>query len=179
MICPRDKQFLEERKVEQMSVFQCPHCHGIWLAKQDFTPMLHTATASSTLSICAPRLQHDSVECPVGNELHDLEHRIVRGVPIDYCKRHQGFWLDGGELEMLRQRAQLAAKSDPARKLRAHVDIADAGWWVAGGKLARGYQPSAHSGWLPVPASRRMREPIICKHRAMAGVGSKLSELLR
>lgn len=135
MICPRDQQVLEEHQVDHMSVFQCPQCHGIWLVKQDFTPMLHTATVSSTLTPVFPGKEHGAAECPVGNERHELEHKVVRGVPIDYCKRHQGFWLDGGELELLRQRVQLGRSPSPGKGRRFAEGTGDAGWWVAEGVL--------------------------------------------
>ena len=115
MRCPRDQSILKEHAEHGVVVHQCLLCHGIWMARRHFHPVLHQAKLPSVLISAMPSVDPAPADCPVGPDRHPLEHRVVRGVPIDFCKHHPGFWLDGGELELLRQRVLQGQKVKPVR----------------------------------------------------------------
>jgi Zn-finger nucleic acid-binding protein len=114
--CPRCEAhlgtgaLLEGARIE---VEVCPRCRGIWFDAGELEEALAAARTEDArvdrgvLDRLAER--HDSAEpvrylkCPVcGSLMNRSAYGLRSGVVVDFCREH-GVWLDGGELERLRQ----------------------------------------------------------------------------
>lgn len=110
----------------------CGACHGVWLDQAEWTPIVGLSRSASRpagvrLEFVAPPCPACSTgEVPDGVERPGLVPRGLEGMPgieIDVCGRCGGAWLDGGELnrvreqvERLRREAQRRQDSAPARE---------------------------------------------------------------
>jgi Zn-finger nucleic acid-binding protein len=85
----------------------CPQCRGVWCDRGEIERMLDVVVTGlrvpSDAAICARR-------CPICSErLHSFLYRGTH-VTVDGCRSCTGIWLDGGELERIRQRRRFAAQ---------------------------------------------------------------------
>jgi len=86
----------------------CPDCHGVWLdakelsrlddnffvdvEKMEFGPV---QASEEDKPVACPRCEGG----PIMNKVHPIGHETV---VIDNCATCEGFWLDGGELEKMK-----------------------------------------------------------------------------
>ena len=86
----------------------CPTCRGVWLdaselAKIDdnFFVDIEAMELEKTDATAADR-ELGCPRCPGGTALDKVRPRGLRSLVVDRCPACQGFWLDRGELEKVR-----------------------------------------------------------------------------
>lgn len=108
-VCPRCRIPLELKRKDDIEIDVCPSCSGLWLDRGEFDVM----TAESTVyreekltkeysrPVLPDRIEY--IPCVRCGKLMVMKNFArISGVIIDECGRH-GIWLDGGELEKIRQ----------------------------------------------------------------------------
>jgi Zn-finger nucleic acid-binding protein len=108
MKCPKCDNELARVGMEDIEVDQCPRCGGIWFDFGELKQVLPRDSAKRLLTRLKTGRKDDAKKgpCPrcggkgpmilVKHPKHDLH--------IDTCKVCYGQWLDGGELEILREK---------------------------------------------------------------------------
>ncbi len=137
--CPRCGTQLNETRVGEVELLECPACEGLWADTVAFARIQNDreryaavlgAAENPAGSIGITELQVRYVRCPVCSELmHRLNFAGCSNVIVDVCKPH-GTWFDrdelrrivefisGGGLERSRQR-QIAELERQRRRLAA------------------------------------------------------------
>lgn len=108
MKCPKCGMDMTKRRIEGMEIDNCPKCGGIWCDLGEYDPLLG-AKSLEGLKKGSPDKYHDSLkmtcpQCKPGSMVK-LDTG-VKGVHIDKCTTCCGVWLDGGELEKMREAGQ-------------------------------------------------------------------------
>ena len=106
--CPRCEVHLHTRKLDGITVEECPDCSGMWLSTDAFREVSTKKVeefAENPLPRKAPEARKlDPVvylKCPVCERLMNRKNYGRRsGVIIDECYEH-GLWLDDDELERI------------------------------------------------------------------------------
>jgi Zn-finger nucleic acid-binding protein len=116
MICPACKSdmiVVEHRRIE---LDYCPSCHGVWFDSGELELLLESAGLDSPalLAALASSTEASSKErkrrCPIC--LRKMKKTVIGQEPeilLDVCRRGDGLWFDGGELNQLVE--QLAGKA--------------------------------------------------------------------
>lgn len=114
MKCPRcdiHEQDLELVMVGEVEVDQCKSCLGIWfdpnevpelVSKDDLGELKLTGKAMGVRTVLPLTCPRDGTTMEKVNDIR------VADVQLDICPECGGRWLDGGELERLRQKGLLA-----------------------------------------------------------------------
>lgn len=104
--CPRHRATLVAKPMKDVTVDECPKCHGIFLDKNELKKLSGDADLNKHLRDMVGYDVDSQLICPACGGLMDAEH--VRGVEVEVCLSCFGLWLDHGELDAL-----VAAKGKP------------------------------------------------------------------
>ena len=124
MKCPACQRELQELTVGGLTVDVCRGgCGGTWFDQLELQKVdePHEALGEELLAIPTdPQLVVDTRRrrtCPRCQDQPMLRHQyaMVQEVEVDECPRCGGYFLDGGELEVIRSRIE-QARSDPAAR---------------------------------------------------------------
>jgi Zn-finger nucleic acid-binding protein len=132
MKCPACFNELTELQIGTLTVDACQGgCGGIWfdafeLQKVDEEsetagqPLLHIQR-DEQLVVDSSRKR----ECPhcAGMKLHRHFFSAKRRVEVDECPNCGGYWLDAGELALIRAEKAQAAAADPARQSGVSAEV--------------------------------------------------------
>ncbi len=109
MICPKCKSDMFVVEYSRIELDYCPKCQGVWFDSGELELLLEPAGLES------PRLFLDDIlkspeastaekphRCPVcTRKMKKISIGDRTGIIIDVCRRDDGLWFDGGELEHL------------------------------------------------------------------------------
>jgi Zn-finger nucleic acid-binding protein len=106
--CPRCRRPLTAGDYEGFTVETCDGCGGRWLAAAELRDILDTLPGPAVPPAPARRVQVDAVDehlpCPnCGLPMEAFNYGADSGVILDKCRPCGGLWLDGGELDAVRQ----------------------------------------------------------------------------
>ena len=134
--CPRDRSPLAARKLEGVTVDECPTCGGAFFDANE----LGRATGDKELARYLSQVHGAATSpmvCPACGHLMDLDK--VDGVEIDHCTSCLGVWLDAGEMDRLVARGEDALDAGAEAKARAAEERRYAGMprgGAGGGRFA-------------------------------------------
>lgn len=92
----------------------CPKCNGVWLDHGEINKLLKDKKLSDYLTKNIGTQSKSKLVCPRCGGLMDLEH--ADDVVVDVCLTCNGVWLDAGELEDLKAKAQEGFEGDDIEK---------------------------------------------------------------
>ena len=106
MICPVCKQDMIVVEFRQIEIDYCRICSGIWFDKGELELLLQTASLGDTgipalEGVAKEKRSHGERKCPICRK---KMKEVPVGEPathIDVCRRGDGIWFDGGELQDL------------------------------------------------------------------------------
>ncbi len=115
MICPVCQKAMIVVEHHQIELDYCTSCQGVWFDSGELELFLESAelespslTIKHILDLPEVKLVHRRLKCPVcrcGMKETAIEEPSIN---IDVCRRGDGLWFDGGELNGLLR--QLASK---------------------------------------------------------------------
>jgi Zn-finger nucleic acid-binding protein len=118
MLCPVCRKVMVIVEHHRIELDYCPQCGGVWFDTSELELFLQTASLpvrdfSPETLLRLPELKETphARKCPV---CHRKMRDVAIGKPaivIDVCKRGQGLWFDGGEVQQLL--TQLVVKTSP------------------------------------------------------------------
>jgi len=124
LTCPRDNVELRPDRIHDISVAECPTCHGAWFDLPALEELERTATGDAeALAGTIEFLEtEDALKCPsCGKPMQRFDYR-AHNLQLDACDAEHGFWLDAGAAD----RVQAIMREREADVRRA--DTADARW---------------------------------------------------
>jgi Zn-finger nucleic acid-binding protein len=95
---------LIKKTIDGVDLFQCAHCHGVWIPKED----LLTLAASRNISPLTTQIEAEALPshfrqgallCP--SDGARMLFTTINDIEIDLCPTCHGVWLDKGEMESL------------------------------------------------------------------------------
>ncbi len=106
MICPVCNQDMIVMEYRQIELDYCIKCSGIWFDKGELELLLKTAnlgtTGLPTLDGAAKETRsHGRRKCPICAKKMAEVPLGEPAINIDICRRGDGIWFDGGELQLL------------------------------------------------------------------------------
>ena len=106
MICPVCKQDMIVVEYRQIEIDYCHRCSGIWFDQGELDLLLKTAglgdTGLLTLEgLAKEKRSHGERKCPICRQKMKEVPVGEPSVHIDVCRRGDGIWFDGGELQAL------------------------------------------------------------------------------
>jgi len=117
MICPACKSDMIVVEYHQIELDYCPGCHGVWFDSGELELLLESAGLDSPQPLLAglagstkASLAEKRRRCPIC--LRKMRKTVIGQEPeilLDVCRRGDGIWFDGGELNLLV--GQLAGKA--------------------------------------------------------------------
>jgi Zn-finger nucleic acid-binding protein len=120
MLCPVCRKVMIIVENNRIELDYCPQCGGIWFDTTELELFLEAAglpgadfSPEALLRLPEVKETPHPRKCPI---CHKKMRDVAIGEPaiiIDVCRRGQGIWFDGGEVQQLI--TQLAAKS-PSKK---------------------------------------------------------------
>ena len=119
MNCPRCRTELKLQEYRGIQVDRCPECKGLWLDHPELDQLEDTVmdddVAKGTMEYAS---RESDISCPTCGDLMTTFNYRAYNLPIDYCPKEHGFWLDAGEedrvLELMRQRIKDLNRSSGA-----------------------------------------------------------------
>jgi Zn-finger nucleic acid-binding protein len=102
--CPRDNFALTTKNLHGADVFQCAHCHGVWIPKASILsfnkekqlPFLEEYLEQSGLP---EHFKQGALLCPTDGA--KMLFTLLNDFEVDICPTCHGVWLDKGEMESL------------------------------------------------------------------------------
>jgi len=118
--CPRCHCELKLQEYRGIEVDRCPECKGLWLDHPELDQLEDTVmdddVAKGTMEYAS---RESDIPCPTCGDLMTTFNYRAYNLPIDYCLKEHGFWLDAGEedrvLELMRQRIKDLKRSSGAQ----------------------------------------------------------------
>jgi Zn-finger nucleic acid-binding protein len=117
MICPRCRQDMVVVEYNQIEIYYCTNCKGVWFDSGEIDLLLQSVKVNcpelevkNMANLPESRSLEKSRKCPICGQ--DLKEVAIGqpSVKIDVCRRQDGLWFDGGELrEILKQSAENSA----------------------------------------------------------------------
>jgi Zn-finger nucleic acid-binding protein len=106
MICPVCKQDMIVVEYRQIEIDYCIKCSGIWFDAGELELLLKTTGLGST---GLPTLEgtpgetrsHGRRKCPICGQKMGEVPLGKPAIHVDICRRGDGIWFDGGELQQL------------------------------------------------------------------------------
>ncbi|MBW4699743.1 MAG: zf-TFIIB domain-containing protein [Aphanocapsa lilacina HA4352-LM1] len=112
MQCPRCTDYeLKTVKSDDIEVDQCPNCLGIWFDVSEMTALVEKQNLDGIKLSGKPGGMRTIVplNCPRDGTLMDMVNDVkAADIQMDVCPTCGGRWLDGGELDRLREKGLLA-----------------------------------------------------------------------
>jgi len=108
MICPKCEVDLETSDLGEYGfviVDVCPTCQGAWFDKGELDRLDDSVwTDAEELDFDQVSADHKDMKCPKCKEsLVPLSPKDAKEVVVDRCSSCEGFWLDKGELDQMRE----------------------------------------------------------------------------
>jgi len=110
MKCPRHEVELNESEVTGVTVSTCPSCGGMYLHSGELNKIAGPTSGDLEFStVDGDSFEHDDeygpINCPVdtGVAMRKVEFVMLSGIILDYCETCHGFWVDGRELQRIRE----------------------------------------------------------------------------
>ena len=101
MRCPRDNVVLVEQSSNGAVLHCCPRCGGLWLGRAGLEACLSAGRpADHRDGAAVVDRRNMPAPCPVDGAQEMVQH-VYHGIQVDVCRKHEGIWLDRGELERL------------------------------------------------------------------------------
>jgi len=122
MDCPRCRQLLTAKTIEQIELPTCESCSGMFLESGALDRIAEPHAGDLEFStLDAETFSHEdnygTTDCPrcSGQPMKKVEFNIYTGIILDYCEGCRGFWLDGKELDRINDevRALNESSSEP------------------------------------------------------------------
>ena len=134
MKCPRDNTELVVPEGDPRQIPCCSQCGGMWIERAQFREILArretaapqpASALAETVAVGGAR--HAPVSCPLDHGALMVQ-KAYRGIQVDICRKHQAFWLDGGEYDKLVEiyRVRRASGVPPTAGLFADLATATA-----------------------------------------------------
>jgi Zn-finger nucleic acid-binding protein len=106
MICPVCKQDMIVVEYRQIELDYCIRCSGIWFDKGELELLLKTTDLGDaglpTLEGLAKETRsHGERKCPICRQKMKEVPLGEPAIHVDVCRRGDGIWFDGGELQQL------------------------------------------------------------------------------
>jgi Zn-finger nucleic acid-binding protein len=124
--CPRDWVKMEQKEIEilgpNITIDECPKCHGIYLDSGELKKMIKDKKLSDYLTKDIGTKTKSKLVCPRCGGLMDTEY--ADDIEVDVCLTCHGVWLDPGELEDLKEKSKEGFEGDVLEK--AHEKWEDA-----------------------------------------------------
>jgi len=114
--CPRCWVELKKEEVKEevlgpgVIIDVCPKCQGIWFDNNELKKVLGNRILAEYLTKHVGTESRSKLVCPRCGGLMDLEY--AEDVEIDVCPDCHGAWLDYGELERLKKKAEVGYTGD-------------------------------------------------------------------
>jgi hypothetical protein len=108
MDCPVCSEPMITLELEEVEIDYCQGCEGIWLDAGELEMLLGGSRQAENFVKSfnkAKNLTEKQRRCPIC--LKKMEKVLAGDVLIDRCKKGDGLWLDGGELEAILETAEL------------------------------------------------------------------------
>lgn len=110
MRCPRHETELRETEVGGAVVSVCDTCGGMYLHKGELNKISGPTSGDLEFStIDGDSFEHEDeygpIHCPLdtSRQMEKVEFVMFSGIILDYCATCHGFWLDGRELQRIRE----------------------------------------------------------------------------
>jgi len=121
MDCPVCKEPMITLELENVEIDYCQSCEGIWLDAGELEMLLggseHTESFVKSFTKSGSLTEKER-RCPIC--LKKMEKVLAGDVLIDRCKKGDGLWLDGGELQQILEKAKLD-EADKIKKTLAEM----------------------------------------------------------
>lgn len=106
MICPVCKQDMIVVEFRQIEIDYCLKCSGIWFDKGELELLLKTTSLGDTglptlEGLAEEKRSHGARKCPICAKKMPEVPLGEPAIHIDVCRRGDGIWFDGGELQQL------------------------------------------------------------------------------
>jgi len=108
MLCPKCQQDMIVVEHQQIELDYCPVCEGVWFDAGELELFLETAALAS------PELEIENIiglpeikagagkrKCPICRQSMKEVSIGMPSIDIDVCRRGDGLWFDGGEVNQL------------------------------------------------------------------------------
>ena len=123
MQCPKCKIDLKASDLEEYGfviIDVCPICDGAWFDKGELDRLDESIwTDVEKIEFHNVESVHKDIKCPkCDTKLEPLNPKDLKELIIDRCPSCQGFWLDKGELDQMKD---VAAKVDSEIKKDMHI----------------------------------------------------------
>ncbi|MFC1746548.1 zf-TFIIB domain-containing protein [Candidatus Riflebacteria bacterium] len=84
----------------------CEKCHGMWFKVADLNEIVRAGQnqplpVQKDESTVFLKYRNQDANCPEDGKT-PMIRKMLCGVEIDICKKHEGIWLDGGEIERMK-----------------------------------------------------------------------------
>lgn len=126
MDCPKCVGKLEKKKIENIEVDVCSVCEGIWFDAGELEAVIK-ADSKNFDYIDVGREEFDGAEitsrdinlnekegkcprCKDDTMLLQAQYEKNQKIRVDICPKGHGLWLDGGEINLLRERGLVKLK---------------------------------------------------------------------
>ena len=119
MNCPRCEKELKLEQYKGIEVDRCPQCKGLWLDHPELDQLEDTVMDDDPAKGTMEYARRESdILCPTCGEVMVTFNYHAYDLPIDFCPKEHGFWLDEGEekrvLELMKQRIKDLKRSSSA-----------------------------------------------------------------
>ncbi len=125
MRCPKCRDELKETKAGEhgfVILDECPSCEGAWFDKGELDTLDDSVHTNAEALSFRPAMRMGDVRyrCPKCDvDLEPLTPEEDEDLIVDHCPKCEGFWLDPGELEWIRQIA--LARDSKAQENMKHI----------------------------------------------------------
>lgn len=110
MNCPKDDGVLTNRELGGAAVAWCARCGGMFLEPGELNKVAGPTPGDLEFStVDLDTFQHEDeygpIACPANSAhaMKKVEFNIQSNIILDYCDECGGFWLDGRELNRIRE----------------------------------------------------------------------------
>ena len=126
MICPVCQKAMIVVEHQKIELDYCTSCQGVWFDSGELELFLESAelespsqTIKDVLDLPEVKLTHRQLKCPVCRRGMKETAIGEPSINIDVCRRGDGLWFDGGELNgLLRQLAsKLSTKASTEQRV--------------------------------------------------------------
>ncbi|MFC1683711.1 zf-TFIIB domain-containing protein [Candidatus Zixiibacteriota bacterium] len=116
MNCPVCRQPMIVLELDEVEIDHCTSCRGVWLDAGELELLLGNPAARDTF-LHSLKSDHSTAEkhrrCPIcAAKMEKIAVGAQKELSIDRCKRGDGIWLDGGELERILRMDELGLDQD-------------------------------------------------------------------
>jgi Zn-finger nucleic acid-binding protein len=118
MNCPLDQSELQPKTYGEIAVQTCPRCGGMFLEHGQLNAIAGPIRGDVEFTtVDRDSGVHDDergpIACPHGHgTMRKVDFNIDTSIILDYCTHCHGFWLDGSELQRIRDEVKRLNEAD-------------------------------------------------------------------